>query len=194
MSLFNNFKYSQAHSYSKQDPCSWFSGDTGRYLFRSSGTIYNNDFSGLLLVKPTGESYRILFITEMGMKIFDMEFFREGNYNVHYAAGAIDRKPVIRTLGNDLSLMLFNVGNKGIRKEMIEKGTEMKIIKSKDRSGTIYTRINGETGRAEELIGTGTLFNKLNIKFSGTGQPGPDSIAITHYNRKLNINLSLIVN
>lgn len=70
----------------------WFSADTGRSLFRANVNIYGNELSGLLFIKPFDESRRVLFITETGIKIFDMEFTREGKSGVVYVA---DRKSVV---------------------------------------------------------------------------------------------------
>jgi len=188
MSLFNNFQPSELTLPGDKDSYSWFRQDAGRYLFQSTIDIYKNNFTGLLFVKPVGDSYRVLFITEMGIKIFDMEFFGDSDFKVHYCIEDLNRKAVINTLGNDLSLMLFNIAGKGKIKMMREKKEGRLIIKSKDRFGTRYCTLNEHINKVEELIKTGTFSNKVNIKFSGPAEP--DSIIITHYNLKLKIQLT----
>jgi hypothetical protein len=174
---------------SKPDSYSWFSGDTGRYLFQSSIDIFRNNFSGLLFIKPLEASHRILFITEMGIKIFDMEIFRNGNPKVHYCLEAVNRKSVTKTLGKDLSLMIFSVAENDKVKMMQERSTAKKVIRSKDCNGTRFCSISEKTGKVEELISTGALTKKLNIKFYSESKAEPDSIILSHYNLKLNIHL-----
>jgi len=188
MSLFNNFQPSDTTLPGNNDSYSWFRKDAVRYLFQSTIDIYKNNFTGLLFVKPMGESYRILFITEMGIKIFDMEFFRNSDFKVHYCIEDLNRKAIINTLGNDLSLMLYNIAEEGKIKMMREKKEGKLIIKSKDRFGTRYCTLDEQTHKVEELIKTGTFSNKVNIKFSGKAEP--DSILISHYNLKLKIQLT----
>jgi hypothetical protein len=190
LSLFNNFQPSHLPAADKEDSCSWFRQDTGRYLFQSSIDIFRNNYSGLLFIKPLGDSHRILFITETGIKIFDMEFFRTGDFSVHYCLEAMNRKSVIKVLGNDMTLMLYNIPENVKTKIMQEKGTGKMIIKSKGNNGTRYCTINDKTGKVDELIRTGTFTNKLNIRFFSTTGIEPDSILISHYNLKLKIHLT----
>jgi len=119
-----------------------------------------------------------------------MEFFRTGDFRVHYCLDAMNRKTVIKALGNDMTLMLYNIPENGKTKIMQEKGTGKMIIKSKDSNGTRYCTINDKTGRVDELIRTGTFTNKLNIRFFSTSGIEPDSILISHYNLKLKIHLT----
>lgn len=188
MSLFNSFQTADKTLPGNKASYSWFRHDAVRYLFQSTIDIYKNNFTGLLFVKPVGESYRILFITEMGIKIFDMEFFRNGDFKVHYCIEDLNRKAIINTLGNDLSLMLFNIAEEGNIKIMREKREGKLIIKSKDRNGTRYCTIGEQSKKVEELVKTGTFSNKVKMKFSGNTEP--DSIIITHYNLKLKIQLT----
>lgn len=189
-SHFNNYSGSDMPAAMDKDSYSWFREDTGRYLFQSSIDIYKNNFSGLLFVKPLNESHRILFITELGIKIFDMEFFRAGDFRIHYCLDEMNRKSITNTLGNDLSLMISNIADNGTARVMQEKNEGRLAVKSKDGRGSRYCLINQKTGKVDELIKTGTFANKLNIKFFSATGTAPDSIVFTHYNLKLNIHLT----
>jgi hypothetical protein len=160
-------------------------------LYQSSIDIFKNHFSGLLFIKPLEDkSYRILFITEVGIKIFDMEFFKSGDFKLHYCLDELNRNSIIKILRNDLSLMLYNFAENGETKMMKDKNTGRMIIKSKDYNGTRYCIINNKTNKADELIQTGSLMNKMSIKFHSTTGVQPDSINISHYHLKLNIDLN----
>ncbi len=192
MNLFNSFTPSSLPPQSQTGSYSWFRADTGRFLFRSSIDIYRNHFSGLILIKPTSESHRILFITETGIKVFDMEYFSPGKYDVHYCMESVNRKPLIKTLGNDFSLMLYSVSDNSRIKIFTDSRSARMVIRSTDDAGKRFCFINAKTGRVEELVKTGLLCNKVNIRFFSDLPWGPDSIAISHYNIKFNIRLTKI--
>jgi hypothetical protein len=146
-----------------------------------------------MLIKPlNGNSHRTLFITEVGIKIFDMEFFRNGDFKVHYCMDELNRKSIINTLKNDIGLMLNNIPENGKVKTMQEKNAGRTIIKSKDYNGVRYCFINKKTNKFDELIQTGTFLKKVNMRFYSNDGVEIDSINISHYNLKLNIHLSKI--
>ena len=193
LSLFNNFKPVPEAADNRKDVFSWFQGDTNRFLFQSYIDIYSNHFSGLMLIKPlNGNSHRTLFITEVGIKIFDMEFFRNGDFKLHYCMDELNRKSIINTLKNDIGLMLNNIPENGKVKTMQEKNSGRTIIKSMDYNGVRYCFINKKTNKVDELIQTGTFLKKVNMRFYSTDGAEIDSINISHYNLKLNIHLSKI--
>lgn len=192
MSLFNNYGNASIPASVSRNSYNWFNADTGRYLFQASVNIFRNNFSGLLFLKPLGASRRVLFITETGIKIFDLELFMKKDFTVHYCIEQINRKPVMKIVGNDLSLMIFSVAGDGKIKFMEEQGTGKTVIKSKDDLGTRFCKINSQTGKVDELISRGTFSDKMNIRFLGLSGTTPDSIDISHHNLKLEINLTKI--
>lgn len=190
MSL-NSFKPTSLPPECKTGSFSWFTEDTGRFLFRSSVSIYRNHFSGIILIKPTTESRRILFITETGIKVFDLEFFSPENYEVHYCMEAVNRKALIRTLGNDFSLMLYSVSDDS-RSKVLTDSRSRTIIRSTDDAGKRFCFINANTCKVEELVSPGLLCDKLKIGFFSNTPEAPDSILISHKNIKLDIQLTRI--
>ena len=144
-----------------------------------------------MFIKPLNRnSYRTLFITEVGIKIFDMEFFSNCDFKLHYCMDELNRKSIINTLKNDIGLMLNNIAENENRKMMQEKVNGRTIIKSKDYNGVRYCFINKETNKIDELIQTGPLLKKVNMRFYSNDGAELDSINISHYNIKLNIHLS----
>lgn len=174
----------------RQDVLSWFQGDADRYLYQATIDIYGNHFSGLLIIKPFSEdSYRTLFITQLGIKIFDMEFFSGGDFKLHYCLDELNRRSIIKTLRNDISLMLENVSKTGRIKIMQEGQTGRMIIKFKGKTGVRYCLIDDKSNKINELIQTRCLLKKLNIRFYSSEGIEPDSISISNYINKLNIHL-----
>jgi hypothetical protein len=187
--LFNNYrKYDHDNSQGSAS-YTWFNSDTGRYLFQSSIDIFKNNFTGLLFIKQLDDSRRILFITETGIKIFDLELFEKDDFIVHYCMEQINRKSLLNALGNDFSLMIYNIPGDSRIKYMTEKNTGKLIIKSSGQSGTRYLKVNKKTGKIDEIISSGALTNKLNIRFFSASGEEPDSIIVSHYNLNFKIHL-----
>jgi hypothetical protein len=177
-------------NYMGQAPVSWFRTDTGRYLFKTSIDVMKNHFSGLMVVKPLAcEANRVVFITEMGMKIFDIEFFPDKSVTVHYIMEAMNRKVLVKTLTRDIGLVLMN----GLA------GSEPRVLKDRSSLDIVYRyRDNGRksdyrVARSDSLpyhvVQHAGITNKVQAHFFGHAFSGIDSIKISHYNIRLNIDL-----
>jgi hypothetical protein len=71
-------------------------------LFTMEIDFRKNHFSGLLLVKQTGDGqYRMVFNTHFGMGVFDVEVSRDA-FMVHSCLEVLNRKHLLRLLENDL--------------------------------------------------------------------------------------------
>ena len=143
-----------------------------------------------MIIKPFPEnSYRVLYITEVGIKIFDMEFFSNGNFKLHYCLEALNKKSIIKTLKNDIGLILNSFPEKNKINMMKDRQTDRTVIKTRDETGVKYYFLMDKTNQADEIIQTRGLLKKVNMHlYSGNGIR-VDSIKISHYNMNLNINL-----
>jgi hypothetical protein len=173
------------------DVLPWFQRNTNHVLFRTNIDIYRNHFGGLMIIKPFPEnSYRVLFITEMGIKIFDMEFFRNGDFKLYYCLDALNKKSIIKTLKNDIGLILSSILEKDKIKIMKDRQTGRTIIRSRDKTGVKYCFLEDKTNRIDEIMQTKRLLKKVNLHFYSANGIEVDSINISHYSIKLNIHLS----
>jgi hypothetical protein len=172
----------------------WFQGDHNSILYKTSIDIYKNHFSGLMVIKPVSdESHRILFITELGIKIFDMEFFRNGEFRLHYCLEALNRRSVIRTLKNDLGLMIHNIPdlNKKI-KIFGDVQSGQTVIKQKSGLGARHYFVGEGFNCVDVIIQTSGTGKKVNLRFYGTPENLIDSVMISHYKIKLDIHLTAL--
>lgn len=72
--------------------------------------IYGSELSGLCFIKKTDSSYRVVCMSEVGLKFFDLEFFTYRDENqIHFMADFLDRKAITEKLLNfyDLIFMVF---------------------------------------------------------------------------------------
>jgi hypothetical protein len=188
VSIFNGYHQNVTDTYNA--PVSWFQSDTGHYLFNSKIDLMKNHFSGLMVIKPlAGGIYRVIFITEVGLKIFDMEFFPDQEVKVHYIMDAMNKKALIKTLSNDISLVLMNrYGN--IKPDLLhEKASGDVVFRYRDKGRKCYCYVSDSSSMPYRVLQTGGIANKVNANLYGDNASGIDSVIISHYNFRLSIGL-----
>jgi hypothetical protein len=191
--LYDTLQKSSGTDSQQKKVVPWFSAGRDRYLLNTSITIYRNRFSGIMIIRPyTDNHYRVVFITEMGLKIFDMEFPDSGNIIVHYCIESLNRKTIMKTLQNDIGLMLNWMGNGKKMTELTDKKSGITVLKHKKKNKKAFFYIDKETGKTSKIIQTGITIKKVNLLYYKNQQNTIDSININHYNLKLNIHLSPI--
>ena len=83
---------------------SFFDAKKGTYLFKTKIWLYDNYFTGLMVIKQNEKgNYRTVFMNEMGIKFFDFEFLenptkKEDDFIVHYCLEAFDKKVFISNI------------------------------------------------------------------------------------------------
>jgi hypothetical protein len=189
---FNSFQRTSEAVISLNDVKPWFVEGQDHYLFSAEIDIYRNHFGGMMVIKYLSkESCRVVYITEVGIKVFDMEFFTNGDFKLHYCLDAINRKIIIKTLKKDIGLMLSNIpSNNKITLSEDRKKNET-LLKSMGHDGTKYYLLNNKSLRVEEILTKKSLQKKVEIRYFYS-QSELDSVRIKHYNIRLRINLSRI--
>ena len=186
---FKSFQPTAEAVISLNDIKPWFTEGPDHYLFHADIDIYKNHFGGMMVIKYLSkESCRVVYITEVGIKIFDMEFFINGDFKLHYCLDAINRKIIIKTLKNDIGLMLANIPSDNKIKLSEDLKQNKTLLKSTDHLGTKYYLLNNKSLRTEEILTRKSLQKKVEIKYFYT-QSELDSVRIKHYNIRLRINL-----
>lgn len=169
----------------------WFGGDIDHFLFRTNIDIYNSHFGGIMIIKSLSVgSHRVIYITELGIKIFDMEFFKNGEFKLHYCLDAINRKSIVKTLKNDIGIMIENIPGKNKIKFWKDTQNGEVLIRSKDRTGIKYHIVNDKTNLVEEILLNNCWQKKMNLFFYSKNGIDLDSVKIKNYNINLNIQLS----
>jgi hypothetical protein len=104
-----------------------FRYDFQKAVYKTDMRIYGNELSGITIIKKTSNNYRIVSMSEVGLKYFDIEFFGDGNeVNVHYMINFLDRKPVIEMLTNNFRSVFMTFPEK--RKEKYYKDSMTKSM------------------------------------------------------------------
>lgn len=159
-------------------------------LYSTQVDVLQHHLSGLLYFRPMDNgSMRVLFMSEMGMKFFDFEFTKDGEFIKHYMLPKMDKKAVVKTLRKDFDMVLMRrdpatavtyTGN-GLRYTAfsLPKG---KIYYITDEACTELVRV--ENGSRRKPVVEATLRAYRN----GV----PDSIDIRHHAVKFNISLQRV--
>ena len=121
VSLLNSYERLPETGIQGSELLPWFQGNHNPILYKTSIGIYKNHYSGLMVIKPVSDtSHRSVLVTEPGIKILDMEFFRNGDFKLHYCLEALNRRSVIRTLQNDFGLMIHNIPDQDKKVKIFE--------------------------------------------------------------------------
>lgn len=77
-------------------------------LYKSEMKIFGNDLSGLTMIKKKGMAYRVVFMSELGLKYYDLEFSTlKDSVTVHYVINLLDHKQVNNILQNMYKAMFM---------------------------------------------------------------------------------------
>ena len=165
-----------------------------KVLYRAGIDLNKRHFSGLMLIKklPENNSYRVVFLSEIGLKIFDLEFYfnKKNNFFVHYCLDAFDKRHVINTIKKDIESMFMNYPTEVKKRVSVVDKRENIVINYKLRgiNNYYYKTINGD--RIFKIERRGLIFKKADITLENYSGPFPDEIFITHKLLKLDIVLT----
>ncbi len=173
----NNFQYKKI-----------LSNTSKSYIYRARIKLYNNAFSGLIIIKPETEGHKIVFLNEIGMKFFDFEIL-EKSYKIHRIFEPMNKKMLIKLLINDFRFILMS--------DFSEKNFLLKEKKS-DNSAVRLKKV-----KEIYIFDKQTLLPKNAFKYSLFGKNTflkyekykneiPQKINIKHKRIKFEMNLNFI--
>jgi hypothetical protein len=154
----------------------YFDINNKAYIFKSNIRLYKNEFSGIFVVKPcSNNSYRTVFLNELGMKFFDIEISQD-NYYIHKIFESLDRKSIIKLFVNDFRVLLYNNVDKRNSKKYKNKKGNLFIIKPNKNKELYYIDKEDELlVRIEQY----SPFRKIRtIKFQEFNNKFPEKISM----------------
>ena len=167
-----------------------FSSDFKKAVYKTNVVIFGNELSGITLVKKTGKDYRVVFMSELGLKYFDMEFFGENDsVKVHQITSFLDKGPVEKMMTNNYRLIFMTFTNNVKSRNYLDQSTSAMIKEyryKKKRIFYYYDKNFGQVARINNTFGK----NNLMINISNYDHLSPHNI---NFNRpNLNMRLELI--
>ncbi len=165
-----------------------FDSNFVKILFKTKIYFYKKYFTGLLFIKQTSDNnFRIVFISEIGKKIFDFELNNK-NFDVKYIMPVLDKKILVKTLQKDFSLMLLN--NFDNKKTTAFKNDSLTMYKIKNNYGRNFIYYN--TNNLILLENANKIRKIISINYLDYKNGFPKTININHKNIKLKLNLKTI--
>lgn len=167
---------------------SYFTNSDSAYLYQTEIRFMKNYYSGLMVIKSQSDSVkRMVFITEMGIKIFDIEIknplINKKYYTVNYIIEPMSRKMIVKTLANDLGMLCQNGNVKFIDAYANDEKTFLRI---KNHCKSYYYIYGMNEKNYNEIIVNSMFKQKSDINFFEVNNFAPDSIKLKHNGLNLN--------
>lgn len=173
-------------------PKSIFGDNFNSFLFKTNITVYKKNFSGLLVTKQlSSNDYRVIFTTELGMKMFDFEF-KDSTFTLHYCVPQFNNPKLLNVIKNDIeTLLMSNLLNKKKTNYEDKKGVyaiqQIKFQKSEN-----YYYIDKSSGRLTNIEQAKKSIKKTTFTLSKYQNDFPENILIQHHDINLKIELNLL--
>jgi len=88
----------------------WFEGSQKKALYKINIEAFRQKQGGVLIVKQDKESsLRLLMVTEFGLKVFDVEYFKGDSVQLHYIMKHLENPYIINALFDNLKVLWPNI-------------------------------------------------------------------------------------
>lgn len=151
-----------------------FNNDFEKALYQTTINIFKTQLTGITLIKKTDSSYRVVSMSEIGVKYFDVEVFVNSTSpaKVHYIMEVLNRKLLVSMILNDFQLLFSEPV------DPLKIKTENQIRKSKNGNLVYYDEFS--KGITQIRKSRFLFTDKLLISLGRTNPISPDSILINH--------------
>jgi hypothetical protein len=132
-------------------------------LYKANIKLYTKYFSGLILLKQTDSSTsHLVFVTELGMKMFDYEI-QNNQFKLIYVFEPLNKPKILNLLESDLKLILLqNLLNK---EAAIYSKANKYIYKVNEQELKNFYYINTSTKTVSQTKVKGALFCKEKVTY-----------------------------
>jgi hypothetical protein len=161
------------------------------FLFKTNISIYGKDFSGLLVTKQMQPAdYRVIFTTELGMKLFDFEF-TDTAFTLHYCVPQFNRPALLKTIQQDIEILLMNHLDPAKVHYLTDKQKTCMIGKITSGKFSDYYFLDGKEQPVKIEHAKGRV-KKTTFTLDNYTEDIPGHMLIQHHNIKLKIELTLL--
>ena len=169
-----------------------FGDNFNSFLFKTNITVYGKDYSGLLVTKQMSpQDYRVIFTTELGMKLFDFEF-KDTAFTLHYCVPQFNKPKLLKVIQKDIETLLMNNLNKKIFEYFTDSKMLYSIHKSKNGKLDNYYFTDKSTAHLVKIDHAKKRRKKTTFILSNYQNDFPGNILIQHHDIKLKIELNLL--
>lgn len=165
--------------------------DFDKALYAAEITFGKNTFTSLAIIKqmPEYKSHRLVFFSEAGLQLMEMEFLDDGNVNVEYMSDFLNRRAIVKKLSADFKLLFVNNTTHSIYKTYTILGdTGNFVLQMKgEKSADFY--FSSKTYPPVKIGERGCNYGKTSVLLDQYDKSGPNEIRFEH--KMLNLKISL---
>ena len=166
----------------------YFSNIERDYVYKAKFQFLKHHFGGILIIKKIRENHhRVVFTTEFGNKLFDLEF-EDGDFSVNYMLDKLKKKFILKMLQHDFQTLL-NQNNK-VSNQFSNK--EEDICRSEREEFQNYYVFSKGSGQLIKIVSASKNKEKLIISFLVTDKDISTSISLNHKRFKAKMDLNYI--
>ncbi|MBN8696752.1 MAG: hypothetical protein J0L87_09490 [Bacteroidetes bacterium] len=171
---------------------SLFGENFNSFLFKTNIRVYGKDFSGLLVTKQMQPNdYRVIFTTELGMKLFDFEF-KDTSFTLHYCVPQFNRPALLKTIQKDIEILLMNETKNKTAEVFINPKDSAFVYKFKDSKLDNYYFLDKLSRQIYRIEHAKKNTKKITFDLNNYSDQFPSNIMIKHHDIKLKIELNLL--
>jgi hypothetical protein len=173
-------------------PTSIFGDHFNSFLFKTNMTVYGHDFSGLLVTKQMEpQDYRVIFTTELGMKLFDFEF-KDTAFTLHYCVPQFNKPKLLKVIQQDIQILLMNDMHKKTFNSFEDPKTQSAVFKADEGKFSNYYFLNESTKYLTKIEHAKNRRKKIIFTLNKFENNFPTNVMIQHCDIKLKIELNLL--
>jgi hypothetical protein len=163
-------------------------------LYKTQIFLFNKYYTGMLLHKQTDSATsHLVFVTELGMKMFDIEV-KKDSLKMVYCFAPMNTPKITTLLENDMGLiLLYQLLNK-TGKIYENKKEEKKLYVTNDSGKKYFYYTQGNSNRIGKSLVKGKLFTKQKTVYKFGPDNLPESVSLKHKGLlRLKIKLNRII-
>ncbi len=169
-----------------------FGDNFNSFLFKTNISVYNKDFSGLLVTKQLSpQDYRVIFTTELGMKLFDFEF-KDTAFTLHYCVPQFNKPKLLKVIQHDIETLLMSNLTTKKEVEYADKKGLYNVQKVELDKGQNYYFTEKSSQHLVKIEHAKKRIKKTTFTLSNYQTNFPGNILIKHHDIKLKIELNLL--
>jgi len=163
----------------------YFADSAKDYVYKANFEVYGHEFSGILIIKKLAtQHHKVVFATEFGTKMLDMELNND-NFTINFIANDLNKKILINTLKKDFEILL----QEEVSVSKSYQNEQFRILSNNDGGRSNYYFIRKENNYLEKLINTSKTKEKVIFNFKSKDGKLAKEVLVEHKNIKLTIGL-----
>jgi hypothetical protein len=156
-----------------------FHSEDTRSLFNMQINFKENNFTGLLIVKPEKDAMRAVFTSVFGLTVFDFEF-NETEFKINRCIDLLNKEMILNLFKKDFrALFLYNISSDNPFKAKVYASENQKAYSIKTLDGRAYFLTNTKDKQIQKLE-MPAFIARMTINYQNYNENFPGQIKIVH--------------